>query len=39
MLPQARKSPDPSWLFVARERRIRSDDDVVDIYERAAGSR
>jgi hypothetical protein len=39
MLPQARKSPDPSWLFVARERRIRSDDDVVDIYQRAAGSR
>jgi hypothetical protein len=39
MLPNTGKPPDASWLFVARERRVRSDDDVVDIYQRAAGSR
>jgi hypothetical protein len=39
MLPHTRNPPDASWLFVARERRISSDDDVVDIYQRAAGSR
>jgi hypothetical protein len=38
MLPTTRKPPDGTWLFIARERRIRSDDDVVDIYQRATGS-
>jgi 4-amino-4-deoxy-L-arabinose transferase-like glycosyltransferase len=36
MLPRTRKPPDASWLFIARERRIRSDDDLVDIYQRGA---
>jgi 4-amino-4-deoxy-L-arabinose transferase-like glycosyltransferase len=39
MLPRDRNPPDASWLFVARERRVRSEDDVVDIYQRAGGAR
>jgi len=39
MLPRDRHPPDASWLFVARERRVRSEDDVVDIYQRAGGAR
>ena len=35
MLPRNRNPPDASWLFVGRERRIRSDDDIVDIYQRS----
>ena len=36
ILPRASNPPDASWLFVASERRVRSDDDVVDIYRRGA---
>jgi len=39
MLPRTRNPPDASWLFVARERRVRSEDDVIDIYRRAASAR
>jgi len=35
MLPRTRHPPDASWLFVARERRVRSEDDIIDIYRRA----
>jgi hypothetical protein len=39
ILPRQGKPPDASWLFVARERRVRSDDDVIDIYRRAGPAR
>ena len=39
MLPRTRHPPDASWLFVARERRVRSEEDVIDIYRRAASAR
>jgi len=39
MLPRGRKPPDASWLFVARERRIRSEDDSVEIYRRGGAAR
>jgi hypothetical protein len=32
ILPRQKKPPDASWLFVARERRVRSEDDIIDIY-------
>jgi 4-amino-4-deoxy-L-arabinose transferase-like glycosyltransferase len=35
ILPRQRKPPDASWLFMARERRVRSEDDIIDIYRRA----
>ena len=34
ILPRTRKPPDDSWLFVARELRVRSEDDIIDIYRR-----
>jgi hypothetical protein len=33
--PQAK--PGPGWQYLGRERRVRRDDDVTDIYRRAAG--
>ena len=39
ILPRQRKPPDASWLFVARERRVRSEDDIIDIYRRAGPAR
>ena len=39
ILPRQRKPPDASWLFMARERRVRSEDDVVDVYQRAGRAR
>jgi hypothetical protein len=35
MLPRAHKPVAAPWLFVARERRNRADDDITDIYRRA----
>ena len=34
-LTRSHAEPPPPWRFVGRERRIRSDDDVTDIYRRA----
>ncbi|MCE9661550.1 MAG: hypothetical protein K8R60_23740 [Burkholderiales bacterium] len=39
MLPSNRNPPDGSWLFVARERRVRSEDEMIDIYQRSAAAR
>ena len=36
LLTRAQKVPAAPWLFVARERRNRGDDDVTDIYRRAS---
>jgi len=38
LLTRAQKVPAAPWLFVARERRNRGDDDVTDIYRRASPS-
>ncbi len=38
MLPSNRNPPDGSWLFVARERRVRSEDEMIDIYQRSAAA-
>lgn len=35
LLARTTKAPGPPWHFVARERRMRNDEDVVDIYRRA----
>jgi hypothetical protein len=35
LLTRARKAPAAPWVFVARERRNRSDDDVTDVYRRS----
>ena len=35
LLARTAKAPGPAWRFVGRERRMRSDEDVIDIYRRA----
>jgi hypothetical protein len=37
LLTRGQKPPAAAWQFVSREQRIRSDDDVTDIYRRAPG--
>jgi 4-amino-4-deoxy-L-arabinose transferase-like glycosyltransferase len=39
LLAPGRDAPGPAWEFVARERRLRNEDDSVDIYRRAAALR
>ena len=36
LLARASKAPGGPWRFVGRERRLRSDDDAIDIYRRSA---
>jgi hypothetical protein len=37
LLTRGQKPPAAAWQFVGREQRIRSDDDVTDVYRRAPG--
>ena len=36
LLDRAAKAPGAPWRFVNRERRLRDDDDAIDVYRRSA---